>query len=44
MKETYKIEWQGIEIVITYDSEYFATADLGHIEVRASEPLPFTET
>jgi len=41
---TQQIEWQGIPIEVSYKPDYLGMGIVGHIEVKASEPLPFTET
>ncbi|MCI5091191.1 hypothetical protein [Phaeodactylibacter sp.] len=41
-KYEYGIWWEGIDIEITYKPKWVALYD--HIEVRARQPLPITET
>lgn len=39
----YEIEWQGISITISHRKDY-PIVDFHHIEVKADQPLPMTET
>lgn len=39
---TYKLEWQGIPVTILYKPKYLTV--MAHIEVRAEQPIPITET
>ena len=41
-RHEHKITWQGIAIEITHKPKWVSIAD--HIEVRAKQPLPITET
>ncbi|MDC6367228.1 MULTISPECIES: hypothetical protein [Flavobacteriaceae] len=41
---TYKGRWNGIAITVVYQPNYFESANVSHLEVRADEPLPITET
>lgn len=41
---TRKITWEKIEIELTFKPNYFASADVSHLEVRCDEKLPITET
>ncbi len=49
-KQTYPINWQGIEISIFYQPDYSKAHKeiigqaIAHIEVKANEPLPITKT
>lgn len=48
--EIYHLEWQQINITITYVSNYSKAVEkiqgykLAHIQILADEPLPITET
>ncbi|MEO1545288.1 MAG: hypothetical protein AAFU74_00955 [Bacteroidota bacterium] len=39
-----KIKWENIEIEATYKPNYFASAEVSHLEIRSNEVLPITET
>lgn len=43
MKTADTIVWQGINIQVNYNPEYFG-CHTAHLELKASEPLPMTET
>ena len=38
-----KIEWNGITVTVEHEASYLNT-EFDHIQVRADEQLPFTET
>ena len=37
-------EWEGIAFTVTCNPDWLGLGISSHIEVRAEEPLPFTET
>ncbi len=40
----YTIKWENIDISIAYKPDYFKSANVSHLEVKAKEPLPFTDS
>tara|TARA_R110000744_G_scaffold237369_4_gene354866 strand:+ start:69940 stop:70242 length:303 start_codon:yes stop_codon:yes gene_type:complete len=42
--ENHTLEWENIAIDIIYKPDYFISAGVSHLEVKAETPLPFTET
>jgi hypothetical protein len=41
--ETYQLEWQSIPIEISFKPDWLGMGFTAHIEVKANEPLPFTD-
>ncbi|WP_421805738.1 hypothetical protein [Flagellimonas sp.] len=42
--ETFNFTWCNIPITLNYVKDYWASVGVGHLEVKAEEPLPITET
>tara|TARA_E500000318_G_scaffold112008_1_gene133343 strand:+ start:29805 stop:30134 length:330 start_codon:yes stop_codon:yes gene_type:complete len=42
--EVFEIVWSKIPITIKYTPNYWESVKVDHLEVKAAEPLPFTET
>ena len=38
------VKWENIDIQIIHKPDYFASVGVGHLEVKANQPLPFTDT
>jgi hypothetical protein len=42
--QVFQTTWSNIPITITFKENYWSSVNVSHLEVKADEPLPITET
>jgi hypothetical protein len=41
-RQIHEVRWQGIPVTVTYDPDWLKI--IAHLELKAAQPLPLTET